>query len=366
MLEVKLGKIEGNARNIVNLSRPYGIRVMAVTKGVSAAPEVAHAMLQGGVEGLGDSRLANLVRLRRAGIRAHLTLLRSPMLSEATRIVEVADRSLISDTPVLEVLSRAALERGRRHEAVLMVDLGDLREGFWPEKEHWTPLAVAGATHTIEEAVRVVERNPGLELVGVGVNLLCFGAVIPTVEKMEQLVRIAGRASDLAGCRLSVVSGGNSANLPLIINGKMPYGVTELRIGEGILMGTEAVGKSPVLGCVQDAFTFFGEVIEVREKPSVPLGEIGIDAFGESPEFEDRGIRRRAIIAAGRQDVDWQDMRPRDTGVFVLGASSDHLVLDVSGAGRRVEVGDRIAFDVGYSCMLRACTSEYVSKVFVP
>jgi len=361
-LEIDSRLIEQNTRAVVRLCARQGISVMGVTKGTLAEPEVARAMLRGGVKRLGDSRLANIERLRDAGVESSMTLLRSPVLSEVARAVRVAERSLVSDTSVLRPLARAASEAGRVHEIVLMVDLGDLREGFWPRHEPWTGLH---GDSGLDEALELASRLEGLRVVGVGTNLACLGGVIPTPEKMVELAVIAGHAGDVLGRPLEVVSGGNSANLGMVIKGRMPRGITELRLGEALLLGTEAVNKDPVPGCSQSAFTFVAEVIEVRDKPSLPVGPTGIDAFGKVPVFEDRGIRRRAICAAGRQDIDHQDLRPRAAGVEVVGASSDHLVCDVTAASPRIAVGDEMGFDVGYSCMLRACTSPFVAKVIV-
>ena len=130
-----------------------------------------------------------------------------------------------------------------------------------------------------------------------------------------------------------------------------------------ILLGTEAVDRTAVPGCHLDAFMLAAEVIEVAQKPSVPIGKIGQNAFGVVPVFEDRGRRRRAICAIGRQDVDPDSMRPVDPGISILGASSDHLICDVEDAVRPVKTGDILTFVPGYSALLRAATSPFVSKV---
>jgi predicted amino acid racemase len=105
------------------------------------------------------------------------------------------------------------------------------------------------------------------------------------------------------------------------------------------------------------------EVIEFKTKPSRPHGEIAQDAFGHVFAFEDKGDVRRAILALGRQDVDVLAIKPR-IKADVLGASSDHLILDVKGPD--LEVGDEVRFDIGYSALLRGMTSPYVEKVYLP
>ncbi|MEW9835952.1 arginase family protein [Mesorhizobium marinum] len=104
-------------------------------------------------------------------------------------------------------------------------------------------------------------------------------------------------------------------------------------------------------------------MIEVKKKPSRPIGKSGYDAFGNQPYFPDEGDRLRAIANIGREDVMVEGLTPIDRGVRVLGASSDHLLLDVTDAEVPVAVGGRVAFRMGYGAMLLAMTSEYVEKV---
>jgi len=158
------------------------------------------------------------------------------------------------------------------------------------------------------------------------------------------------------------VSGGNSSALPLIAAGGMPERIDHLRIGEAILLGRETVRHSAWPGTHQDAFRLHAEVIELKEKPSAPLGEASQDAFGRSPTFTDRGERRRALVNVGREDVDPQGLTPSAPGLEVLGASSDYLLLDVTEARSEVAVGDVLRFSMSYGSLLAAMDSQYVEK----
>ena len=165
--------------------------------------------------------------------------------------------------------------------------------------------------------------------VGVGVNLTCYGAVVPTPENLGRLVEIAAAAGDILDRRVAV-SGGNSGSLPLALQGDLPTGVTDLRVGESILLGTNVLTREPLLGGLHlDAFALRAPVIECLRKPSLPLGELAEDAFGGRSVCEDRGVRRRVLLALGRQDVSPGLLRPRDGRMVILGASSDHLIVDV-------------------------------------
>lgn len=349
-LYVHPDRIRANAATLVKLCSERGIRIMGVTKGVCGEPLVAHAMLSGGVQELGDARLENLQRLRAAGIRAPLWLLRLPQLSQVMETVAVADGSLNSELVTLRALSEAALRLGRPHRVVLMVDLGDRREGVAPRD--LVPLARQAAT------------LPGLILDGIGTNLTCFGGVCPSPENLGRLARLARDAERAIGARLVTVSGGNSSSLLLLLGGGLPAGINQLRLGESILLGVEAVEGRPLPGARRDAFLLEAEVIEVKRKPTQPEGERTTNAFGDIPEFPDLGVRCRAICAVGRQDVVPEGLAPQTPGALILGASSDHLLLDVEEAPMRV--GDRVHFLPDYTALLAAMTSPYIRKMIVP
>lgn len=348
-MSIDVGKLRHNAVTVSRLLAAQGLGFVGVNKATCGHPDVAKAILAGGPLALADSRVENLRRLREWGFEGETVLLRAPSPSRCAEAVEVADTSLVSEVSIAAPLGEAARRHGKRHNVILMVDLGDRREGVLPGDA--------------PETARQMASLPGVKLIGVGTNLACYGAVIPTREKMEMLLEIKKRVEGAVGFPLERVSGGNSANMPLVMRGEMPRGITELRLGESVLLGTEAVERALIPGCHRDAFAVHAEVIEVVRKPSLPSGKIGQDAFGVVPVFVDKGVRRRAILAIGRQDVDPGGLTPVDEGVTIVGASSDHMICDVEDAGERVKVGSVLSFVPDYSALLRLSTSPYVEKV---
>lgn len=347
-LTIDLDKIEHNARTIVDLCRCHGIAVTGVTKATCGHPEVAKAMLRGGVTSIGESRLENIQRLRDAGVRSAFMLLRLPPLSEAEAVLDAADISLDSELDVLAALSEAACRRGRMHQVILMVDLGDLREGIWPDE--LLPL--------VGQALKL----PGIRIAGLGTNLTCFAGLVPSEEHMRRLLAHAEEIEGRFGLKLQWISGANSSGLELIASGRMPKGINHARIGEAILLGRETVHRRPWPGTRQDAFRLHAEVLELKEKPSLPQGELSEDAFGHLPTFEDHGEVERALLNIGREDVAVEGVVPLDPRLTILGASSDYLVLDVTAATGTIRVGERIGFSLNYAALLAAMTSPYVEK----
>lgn len=346
-ITIDLDKIEHNARTIAALCEKYDIEVCGVSKATCGMPQVAKAMLRGGVASIGESRMKNIHRLKANGVATAFTLLRIPPLSAAEDIVTSVDMSLNSELTVIQALSEAAFRRGLVHSIMIMVDLGDLREGVWPDD--------------LLPMVREVVELPGIRIAGLGTNLSCYGGVKPSAENMNQLVEHARRIESAFGIKLRHISGGNSSSLNLIASGKMPHAVNHIRIGEGILLGRETVNRAPWPDTFQDAFLLQAEIIELKEKPSVPIGETGEDAFGRKTSFVDRGERVRAILNIGREDVVVEGMTPADPTISILGASSDHLIVDVTET-ENVRLGSELAFFLNYGALLAAMTSEYVEK----
>ena len=347
-LEIDLDKIHQNARMLVERLGAQGISVTGVTKATLGSPEVAGALLRAGVARLGDSRIESIGAMRRAGVTAPMVLIRSPMLSQAADAVRHADVSCNTEVDVLTALSSAARAQKRSHGVVLMVELGDLREGI-----------MAG---DLAAVARETLALPNLELVGIGTNLACQSGVAPDTENMAELSALVDSIEAGLGVTLDIVSGGNSANLDWALGGGDAGRVNDLRLGESILLGREPLHRQPIDGLHTDAFTLVAEVIESKTKPSRAWGEFAQTAFGGREPGPDRGDRSRAILAIGHQDVDPSGLGP-PAGLVVLGASSDHVIVDPG--DRPLPVGAEVRFQIGYSALLRAMTAPFVAKTFV-
>ena len=356
-LEVDLSILHSNARQVITHCQQQGIRVCGVVKGVDGLPEVARAMRLCGAEELGTSRLEQVERCRAAGVGGPWLLIRIPGLSELPDVVRLCETSLQSERVTLDALEEECVLQGKTHRVIVMADLGDLREGFWDKDE------------MVDVCVHVERELPHVELAGVGVNLTCYGSTKPTPEKMQALLDIAARIEKRIGRKLEIISGGATSSYTLVHWGTMPAGINHLRIGENILLGKDLQvnwGIQDMDYLRMDGFTLRAEVVEVREKPTYPIGEFAIDAFGRKPVYVDRGIRRRAILALGRADVgELESLIPREAGLTVIGGSSDHCIVDVEDCPRRLEVGDIVEFSLCYSHLLYATSRSDVTIQFV-
>lgn len=345
-LEIDLDKIYHNARTLVERLSSRGISVTGVSKATLGSPGIAGVLLEAGVRDLGDSRIENIEAMRLAQVPASMTLIRSPMLSQAERVVLHADVSLNTEIEVIKRLSLEAQKLHRTHGVVLMVELGDLREGILPDD----------LIGTVRETLSL----PNIVFKGIGTNLACRSGVSPDALNMALLSELVNSIEVTFGLTVEIVSGGNSANIPWVFSDTGTGRINNLRLGESILLGCEPLHRTPINGLHTDAVMLIAEVIESKVKPSQPSGEIAQSAFGKKLATTDRGHVAQTILGIGVQDID-PDGLQSPAGTKVIGASSDHLILESGSNG--LEVGAEMMFQLNYSAMVRAMTSPFVTKI---
>ena len=282
-LIVDTKKIESNVSKIVALAKEEGITIAGVTKGFCAYPEIVKAFINGGVDFLADSRIENLKKI--APFDIPKMMLRLPMISQAKETVEYADISLNSELDTIYALNEVSESLGKIHKVILMVDLGDLREGYFKKEE-------------LFNAVDEILKLDNIELYGLGVNLTCYGGVIPKRHILQKLADYKNEIEKEFGIKIEMLSGGNSSTVHLLGTGNIPNEINNLRLGESIIFGTESAYGKHIDGTDCTAFQLEAEIIEIKEKPSVPTEEIGRDAFGNVPTFVDRGIRKKVNLCS--------------------------------------------------------------------
>ena len=351
-LEVDLGKLKENLTALRERCQDSFVGITGVVKGAGAWEDVVRVFDEADLSYLASSRVDQLQKMRSYGVKTPLMLIRIPMLTELSDVVSLADASLQSDMALLSATEKEAERQNKKHGVLLMIDLGDLREGFWDAEE------------LVDAAVAVERDMPHLRLLGVGVNLSCYGSILPDKRNMQGLVSLAFDVERAIGRKIEIVSGGSSTSVYMTLNGTMPYRVNNLRLGEIALLGR-------IYGCNpdfthKDVFTLRAEVVECRDKPSFPVGQLTVDAFGRTGHYEDRGIRRRALVAIGRLDYgECCDIVPRMAGIEVLGASSDHTILDVEAVKDQIHTGDILEFDVNYASLSNLCNASGTNYVSV-
>lgn len=336
-IEVDLDKIRRNTQTVVRRLGLHGIGVTGVTKAVCGHPAIAQAMLDGGVLGLADARLNNVQRLRQAGILCPITLIRTPMLSQAEQIVQFCEASYNTERAVIRELGSAARRKGTVHGVILMVEMGDQRDGILPQN--------------LSDMAQQVIEIPGVALKGIGANFACLSGGAPTASQMATFCDLAHEINAICGPICKVFSGGNSASLPWAFAKHSPGCVNDLRLGEAILLGVEPVSGDPLDGMHTDAFTLVAEVIETRDKAATVNVDLAYPKLAQRRGATVRNMCRRHVLAIGHQDTDMLGLS-MPAGSTFIGATSDHLVIASNSSAPKT--GSELRFQVNYSALMHA------------
>jgi len=338
-----------NLRVIKTLAEKSGVKLSVVTKGLAGHEALVKLLTEHGADSIGESRIQTLMKWD--GLPAEKWLIRSPLISETDETARFADVSLVSERAVLEKLSAAAVRQGRAHKAIVMLELGELREGCMPEE--------------LLTLCKACLALPGLELHGIGAHLSSLNEIVPDDRNMETLVSAACETEKTLGVALPLISGGSSSAVKMLAEGRLPARINHLRIGEAILLGNIVCYDEPYKDARTDAFTLSAEIIEVKEKPSLPWGERapGAALFACDRGQKDCGMRKRALIAIGKQDVPSQYLLPLDPALEILGDTSDCLAADVTDCNTTYKPGDIVSFRLRYNGLVSAMASNFIEKV---
>ncbi|MCK4944473.1 MAG: alanine/ornithine racemase family PLP-dependent enzyme [Candidatus Aminicenantes bacterium] len=341
-IKINLKKIVGNYLSLKEYAKKKDIIITPVVKVVAGDINIVQRLEANGAEIIGDSRIYNIRKFKKAGINSKFLLLRLPAKGEISEVVKYSDYSLNSSADIISMIDKEAKMQKKHHGIVLMIEMGDLREGVCFKK-------------ALEISKRIYKMD-NVYLKGIGSNFACYGGVVPSDNKMRTLSEIAENFPDIEW-----ISGGNSANICWMRNSDNMYKINHLRLGESIMLGLETLSRKHIPGLHLDSFILSAEVIEFEKKSSIPDGKISQDAFGKIPEFTDEGIISRAILDVGRQDVDPDGLTPIKKNIKILGASSDHLIVKCDS---KILVGDKLEFIPNYSALLRIMTSVYIKKSY--
>ena len=354
-LTIDLHALWANIRQVDEWVASHGATWTLVTKSMCGEESVLKALHAMGVRSMADSRLTNLAAIDTLGPEQEAWYLRLPHLPAIPTIVELTDVSLNSEIEVIEALSAEAKRQDKIHRVVVMIELGDLREGVLPG--------------SLVDFYQHVFELPNIEVLGIGSNLGCLSGAIPSVDQLAQLC-LYHELLELKFQRpLPMITAGTSAVLPMLRDKALPKKVNHFRIGEAVFLGSDLVNGGTLLGLRDDAITLEADVVEVQEKSLVSPVETGevapFEAF-DQPEFTpgQRGVR--AVVTIGQLDTEIRGLTPLVAEYSVVGASSDLSVVNLGDNPHGVKVGDSLKFRPSYAALVRLMLDKYVDKVLLP
>ncbi len=301
-----------------------------------------------------DSRLSNLRMVRNIDPKVRTAYIKPTPPSLIPHILEYADITFNTELKTIHALNEEAEKQGKVHEVVIMIEMGDLREGVMRED--------------LLDFYKQVFDLKNIEIIGIGTNLNCLNGIMPSEDKLIQLSLYSQLIEARFERKLKWLTAGTSVVFPLLPAGMLPAGINHFRIGETLFFGNDIVRHEPIEGMRQDIFTLEAEVLEVQEKPSAPSGIIGTNVAGKTPSYTLRDQAKtsfRALLDVGLLDIDDGDIRSMIPGLSVEGASSDMIVIDLGKNENGIKVGDTIPFRINYMGALRLLNSNYIDKTIV-
>ena len=347
-IEINLNNILENFKIVQSICRKNDIHLAVVTKIFADNIDIVSNLVNNGVEIICDSRIENLISYNNLNVQKWL--IREPMISEISEVVKYSDVSLNTEITTILALNEEAKKQNKIHKIILMYELGDLREGCFESE--------------LESIIEQSLYLTNIEILGIGTNLSCYGEIIPTTENMDEFISVVNKLEHKFNLKFEIISGGNSSSYKMLSEGKLPKKINNLRLGESIFFGRVPCFEEEINYLNHNNFILKAQIIELKEKPSVPWGEFGkTNSFGETTEFEAKGIQKRAIIGIGKQDVRIEGITPLDSEIEILGGSSDHIILDLTNCSKYYKVGDIIEFKPTYASCLSAMTSKYVKRI---
>lgn len=346
-------KIEINIDNIVkNFNKLEELKerrtsLTLVTKMLAGNLEVVNKIIEKtNIENIADSHTSNLAIYKEIPVKKWL--IREPMLCEIEDVVKYVDISFNSEYYIIKQLDLEAKRQNKIHNVILTYELGDIREGCTKGE--------------LYDLIKKCLSLKNIKIYGIGSNLSCFGGVVPTNDNMKELKELAIEIEDKFNIKLEVVSGANTSAMPMLRKREIPKKINNIRIGEAILCGYNTNSCEKLEGFSQDTFILKAQIVEIKNKPSIPRGTSYVDAEGNKTQFKDKGIRKKALIAIGNEETNIKELTPKDTDIEVLGGCSNYTVLDITDSKQKYKVGDILEFNMSYFAILKSMISKYVHK----
>ncbi len=344
-------KLKSNFDYLNNLFKKNNIQWSVVSKVLCGNKTYLKELLNLGIENICDSRISNLKTIKSINPDVLTIYIKPPAKRAIPSVVKYADVSMNTEIDTIRLLSEEAQKQNKKHQIIIMIELGELREGVMGED--------------FMDFYEQVFNLKNIEVVGIGANLSCLYGVLPNQDKLIQLSLYEQLIEAKFNKQIPYVSGGSSVTIPLIFQNLLPKGINHFRVGETLFLGTDVYNNRPLKRMKPDAFKLYTEIIELIEKPMVPTGERGSNVEGEEFDFDQKNIGEttfRAIIDLGLLDVDESHIFPVDKNIHFVGASSDMLVIDLGDNKKKYKVGDLIEFRMDYMGTLRAINSRYIDK----
>lgn len=354
-ITINLNALQHNIRTIDQWMRDNNAAWTLVTKVLCGHEPSLHALKSLGVRSMADSRLANLEAIPRDGEEVETWYLRLPHYPAIKDLVRLASASLNTELEVIEAIDKEARKQNTVHRVVVMIELGDLREGILPE--------------TLIDYYDRLLNLKNVQVLGIGANVGCLSGTVPNQDQLTQLALYKQLLELKFNHKMPMISGGSSSLLPLLLENRVPKAINHYRIGEAAFLGSDLVNGGTLPWLRDDAITLEADIVEIKEKNLVPMGETTAMSPFEPFQQEDlqpgqRGYR--AVVTVGQLDTEVAGLTPLDPDYQIAGASSDLTVVNIGEDKNNLKVGDTLKFKPSYGAFVRLMVGKYIDKVVTP
>lgn len=353
-IELYKDKLKHNYQFLDMLLKKNGKEWAVVSKLLCGNKIYIKELIDLGAQEICDSRVSNLKVVKQINPNVETVYIKPPAKRSIQNIVKYADASFNTEFETIKLLSDEAIKQGKIHRVIIMIEMGDLREGVMGDD--------------LLDFYAQIFKLKGIQVTGIGTNLNCLSGVLPSHDKLIQLSLYEQLIETKFNRKIPWVTGGTSITLPMLKKNQIPKGINHFRIGETLFFGNDLLENTPFKGMRQDVIKLFAEIIEITEKPKVPVGELAENPSGELFEVDDSDygeMSYRAIIDIGLLDITTDFLIPEDNQISVIGASSDMLILDLGKSYKKYKVGDLISFRLKYMGALSLFNSDYIEKRLV-
>ncbi|WP_242918821.1 alanine racemase [Pontibacter liquoris] len=347
-------KLQHNYHFIDNAFQKHDISWGVVSKLLCGNELFLKELLALGVKEIHDSRVTNLKAIKRMAPDVQTVYIKPAPKQSIPDIVRYADVSFQTELDSIRLMSEEAVRQQKLHKIIIMIEMGDLREGVMGDE--------------LVGFYEQVFQLPNIAVIGLGANFNCLHGVMPTQDKLIQLSLYAQIIEAKFDKKIPWVSGGTSVTLPLLFTHQLPKGINHFRIGEALFFGLNLFTGQTFEGMYDDVFELETEIIELTEKPMMPSGVLAENPSGESFQIDASLYGKsshRAILDVGLLDINPKFLLPCDENLSVIGASSDMLVVELGANANNYKVGDVLHFNLRYMGALSILNSRYISKEVV-
>ncbi len=338
VLNICLEKINFNINYIQDFCLRNKLKLMLVIKVLELCDVFIEFISKINEKNIGVSDILAAKKIKDK-INVKATLLTIPSLANVDEVITYCQASLNSEWETIQELAKQCDKRKVYHEIILMIDIGDLREGVMPQE----------AILFVKNCISLTSAY--FKIKGIGANLGCGNCILPTYTILNILQIIKNEVQEKYSYILEVISIGGSIILEWMNYKYLPSCINQLRIGEAAFLGSIPVYHKQHPHLFDDAFILIGTIVELKVKQVIVEGKAKVQV--------------RAILDFGNIHTIPNKLSPTNNNMVFIKSTSNYSIYDVTSCEQNFSSGDKLNFRLNYSALAQANLSPYVVRNYI-